>query len=194
MLIESSAGRADVRIIGVGMNIATRLLDQVDTIDSSPTSIIEHCARLPRRYQWLQPCVENILDCVQESFEDSNLLAADYRRRCALASHNVRCQIGDQAVIGVCESIDDMGRLQVRAQGRLLTLSSGEVLKIRESENRAAGECDNRSRGHPTPGVPSRFNSLATSGVIDRICSPRCGMAISIPSAANRSLIVVFNW
>ncbi len=131
ILIESSIKQPTVRVIGVGINIATRLLDSIDDFGPCPISIIERCTRHPRRYQWLQPCIENMLQCIAESFDHVPELIDEYRQRCPLTHHEVQFYQGDTLQTGLCYGIDFHGRLQVNVGGKMLALASGEVTKVR---------------------------------------------------------------
>ena len=133
ILIESSIKQPNTRVIGVGINIATRILDTIDHMGPCPISIIEQCSRHPRRYQWLQPCVENILQCIVESFGQRHELIDEYRQRCALTHHEVQCHVGNSSHIGTCYGIDRHGRLQIQVAGKMIALSSGEVTKVRRT-------------------------------------------------------------
>jgi BirA family biotin operon repressor/biotin-[acetyl-CoA-carboxylase] ligase len=131
ILVEATPSNADAVVIGVGLNVATDFGQQGIMSDVAPVSICELTQRYPHRYQWLQECVGQVLDAIEESIEFPQGIIQEHRRRCLLTGKPIRYMANGQWLTGQCEGIDDSGALVVRVGQELQRLRSGEVQQCR---------------------------------------------------------------
>jgi BirA family biotin operon repressor/biotin-[acetyl-CoA-carboxylase] ligase len=134
ILIEAIPTRHDAVVIGVGLNVATDFRRTDAVLDSPAKSICELTQRYPRRYQWLEECVGQILDALDELANRPLAILNDHRSRCLLKGNSVRYLDHGLWQHGHCEGIDNAGSLLVRFNQTLHRLSSGEVHRVRRAE------------------------------------------------------------
>jgi BirA family transcriptional regulator, biotin operon repressor / biotin---[acetyl-CoA-carboxylase] ligase len=131
ILIESSP--PDGIVIGVGLNVATRLSDISGSFDSPARSISELTQRTPHRYQWLPEIVSQILDAIDEQVVAPGAIMAEQRRRCLLAGQPIRYLVDQAWHHAHCEGVAEDGALLIKDSSGTRRLLSGEVQRLRKS-------------------------------------------------------------
>lgn len=131
ILIETAPRQHDALVVGVGLNVATKLKDTDAMIESSAISICELTQRYPHRYQWLGECIDQIFDALDQCQQSPHETIEEQRRRCVLRGQMIRYCVADQWLQGQCEGIDDQGSLLARTGQTLHRLNSGEVQRVR---------------------------------------------------------------
>lgn len=131
ILIETAPRQLDALVVGVGLNVATKMQDTDASIQSYAISICELTQRYPERYQWLAECVEQIFDALDQCVHSPHEIIAEQRRRCVLRGQMIRYCLADRWLTGQCEGIDDQGALLVRSGETLHRLNSGDVQRVR---------------------------------------------------------------
>lgn len=131
ILIESSPPGGIV--IGVGLNVATRLTDMAGSFDSPARSISELTQRTPHRYQWLPEIVTQILDAIDQQAIDPRAIMAEQRRRCILAGQPIRYLVDQAWHHAQCEGVAEDGALLIKDSSGTRRLLSGEVQRLRKT-------------------------------------------------------------
>lgn len=131
VLVEAVGNRPEYVIVGVGLNVDTRLESLAAAI-GQPARSLSELAKGPReRYQWLPELVSQINQAFQQLAGDTTDLLTEIRSRCVLTGAAVRYQWGDRVVQGRCLGVDASGSLQVEDHGTVHLLRSGEVTLLK---------------------------------------------------------------
>jgi BirA family biotin operon repressor/biotin-[acetyl-CoA-carboxylase] ligase len=132
VLVESVANRIDRLVVGVGLNVATKV-QRFEGLISQPARSINDLARGPAsRYQWLGELVNQMGDAFRQLGADPQPIVDELRDRCLLAGTLVRYQLGDAALSGRCLGVDRDGALLVQTESGIRAIQSGEVTQIRQ--------------------------------------------------------------
>jgi BirA family biotin operon repressor/biotin-[acetyl-CoA-carboxylase] ligase len=134
VLVESVANHPHRLVIGVGLNVATRLENHSDSI-VQPAQSLSQIARGPTdRNMWLAELISQIAYAYRQLRSETTYLVDELRQRCLLTGTSIRYQRGEQSFVGRCIGIDDHGAILVKDASGIKPLLSGEVWQIRQSE------------------------------------------------------------
>jgi len=131
VLVESVANRTDRLVVGVGLNVATKV-ERFDAMISQPARAINDVARGPAsRYQWLGELISQMNEAYHQLWADPGQIIDEIRCRCLLAGTLVRYQVGESTHSGRCLGVDRDGVLLVQTESGVRAIQSGEVTQIR---------------------------------------------------------------
>ena len=133
ILIESPAIDGTV-VLGIGINLNNSVRQAPPGLEGRAIAVIDITGTT------LSP--ENVLTGVLREIElllpslrtNGLPIAEQWRSRCMLKGRSVGVRQGDLLVQGVCQGIDDLGRLVVLDQGEAISLASGSVDWIEDGE------------------------------------------------------------
>jgi BirA family biotin operon repressor/biotin-[acetyl-CoA-carboxylase] ligase len=128
--LETHYGRRN--LIGVGLNVLSRLGDSPQTIRAMAASVAEL-----HQTAWDESILPALLDAILGQFESvleglvsgDPQLAAEWARLDLLVGQPVRVDVGARIVAGTARGIDARGALCVDAGGERLRLFGGQVLR-----------------------------------------------------------------
>lgn len=128
--VEAPAG---VRlVIGVGINVSSRLDDAPAEVRAMATSVSESMAPAgptPDHETLLRRLLVRIEDSVERLVRDQTEFASEWQSRNALFNQHVRVDLGPRIAAGVCRAIDADGALLVEADGQTVHVYGGRVLR-----------------------------------------------------------------
>ncbi|WP_161604632.1 biotin--[acetyl-CoA-carboxylase] ligase [Roseiconus nitratireducens] len=130
ILIESTAPRRDVAVIGIGLNLE-HVPSLRDGSATPPGSLSGLTGRPVHRPELLAAVLESLSQAVEELFDDPGPLMTEYRSRCLLIGSTVTLRQNATVVQGRCTGISDDGALEILCDGRRRTFRSGEVSQVR---------------------------------------------------------------
>lgn len=127
VLVESIAGHPERLVVGIGLNVATRLQSFAE-LGQRPGQSLDRVGHGPRqRYHWLPDLVDLLLAAYRQLNSDRQGLLQQLRSRCLLTGRQVGYRLGATEHHGRCLGIADDGGLKVADNGRVGVLRSGEV-------------------------------------------------------------------
>lgn len=131
VLVESVANRTDRLIVGVGLNVATKI-QRFEGLISQPARSINDVARGPAsRYQWLGELVSQMNEAYHQLCADPGQIIDEMKCRCLLVGTLIRYQEGESTHSGRCLGVDRDGALLVQTETGTRAIQSGEVTQIR---------------------------------------------------------------
>ncbi len=131
VLVEAVAHRPDRLVVGIGLNVATRLSDFAANLQS-PARALSELGRGPtERYAWLPELIRQLRETYARLANDPASVLEELRARCLLTGGAVRYRLGETEGLADCLGIDDDGSLIIRDPSGLRTLRSGEILQVR---------------------------------------------------------------
>jgi len=135
VLIESVANYPHRLVIGIGLNVATRL-DQHNESFAQPAQSLSQIARGPTdRYAWLVELIAQLTYTYGQLRDEPHRLLEELRQRCLLTGSSIRYRRGEQTLVGQCMGIDAQGAILVQDSTGLKPLFSGEVWQIRQNDH-----------------------------------------------------------
>lgn len=131
VLVESVAHRPDRLVVGVGLNVATRLGDFAATLQTPARALCELGRGPTERYAWLPELVRQLCETYAQLAADPATVLEELRGRCLLTGTAIRYRLGDSEGLAHCLGIDDEGSLIIRDAAGVRPLRSGEVWQVR---------------------------------------------------------------
>lgn len=131
VLVESVAHRPDRLVVGIGLNVATRLSDFAGTLQTPARALCELGRGPTERYAWLPELVRQLLETYAQLGTEPAAVLEELRARCLLTGAAIRYRLGDTEGLADCLGIDDEGSLIIRDASGLRTLRSGEIWQVR---------------------------------------------------------------
>jgi BirA family biotin operon repressor/biotin-[acetyl-CoA-carboxylase] ligase len=131
ILMESSPVRADMIVIGVGINVGQPPILESAAENQLVRGLSQVLGRSMKRYELLSGIVTHL---VQEIHLPDDQVAESltmFRQRCLLTNQPVRFQDGARECQGMCRGISDSGALIVQTDSGTRHLHSGEAHQIR---------------------------------------------------------------
>jgi BirA family biotin operon repressor/biotin-[acetyl-CoA-carboxylase] ligase len=113
--------------IGININMTQELLD---TIDQPATSLAQLSGHPWTLEQILEPLVQQFLkDLKAVETQGFKIFVPAYEALLAYKGQQITCHDGKNSIQGICESIDNEGRLNLKLDdGRVVKISAGEIL------------------------------------------------------------------
>ena len=114
-------------VIGIGINVGSS--PQLE--DAETVSICEAVGKLINNADLLSELIPHLVSRLSANHQTRHELTDQFRQRCVLTGHDVRCHVGGRSVEGRCEGIAENGELRVRVADRVEHCRSGEVQRVR---------------------------------------------------------------
>jgi BirA family biotin operon repressor/biotin-[acetyl-CoA-carboxylase] ligase len=131
VLVESVANRPDRVVIGIGLNVSTRLSAFADNLHAPARSLSDVGQYVKERYLWLPEVVRQVIAALRQLQAQPHELLEELRERCLLTGSPIRFRRGSGEAEGECVGIDEDGGLMVLVPDGLEILHSGEVWQVR---------------------------------------------------------------
>lgn len=131
LLVEAVAHRPDRLVVGIGLNVATRLSDFAADLQSQARALSDLGRGPSERYVWLPELVRQLRETYAQLVSDPAAVLEELRSRCLLTGGPVRYRLGESEGLADCLGIDDEGSLIIRDPSGLRTLRSGEIWQVR---------------------------------------------------------------
>jgi len=113
--------------IGVGLNLAIDWTEAPEDVRRRATCVARECGVTFRGEEFLPLVVEKIEYFLERWRGDATEIFAIFRNRCFLRDKWIEVQQGRVQYRGLCQSIDDHGRLLLATETGIHPLSSGSV-------------------------------------------------------------------
>jgi len=118
--------------IGVGLNLAIDWTEAPEDVRRRATCVARECGVTFRGEEFLPLVVEKIEHFLERWRGDATEIFAIFRNRCFLRDKWIEVQQGRVQYRGLCQSIDDHGRLLLASETGIHPLSSGSVAILTE--------------------------------------------------------------
>jgi BirA family biotin operon repressor/biotin-[acetyl-CoA-carboxylase] ligase len=131
VLLETTLNPATLVVIGIGLNVNSRIASAPPELHSIATSLAEVAGRTFDRTTILICVLQRLAQCLTLFHDDYSELAERWRRRCYLQGRTVRIHQGPNAsresITGVCHGIDDEGGLLLQTETGMVRCLSGVI-------------------------------------------------------------------
>jgi BirA family transcriptional regulator, biotin operon repressor / biotin---[acetyl-CoA-carboxylase] ligase len=130
ILIESlqTRGQPTMLAVGIGINVDVDWRHAPRDIQKQAICLSTVARQPIERESVLIELVHRFQAHLQQWREDSAYWQEAWQQRSLLHDRIVTAQVGEQAVVGKCEGIDDQGRLLLRADTGLQTISAAQIV------------------------------------------------------------------
>ena len=131
ILVEGVAGPSNARlVIGVGVNVATRLDDAPREVREMATTLVADGEAIEdRRRAILRAILARLEPMLRSLASGDPALVATWNRLDTLLGRTIVIQAGEDRFSAVAEGIDASGGLQIRREGRSQILFAGRILR-----------------------------------------------------------------
>lgn len=128
VLVEASGAEPDRCVIGIGVNVATRLERAAADVQQRAITLQTLVPGVPDRFVIMEQCVRSLCERLPALTSDPEELARAYQPRCFLTGREVAVRQGNESLVGVVRGIGADGGLVLQTVAGPRTIHAGEVV------------------------------------------------------------------
>lgn len=134
VLLETNQTGIQGVVIGVGINVADAPELSSPGVASQPAqSLSRVVGRDIQRYTVLPAVVQGILQTIADLQASRADVLDQFRQRCLLSGQKIQYQDGTMQREGLCQGVDEEGRLLVKVGDQIQRINSGEARLVRST-------------------------------------------------------------
>jgi BirA family biotin operon repressor/biotin-[acetyl-CoA-carboxylase] ligase len=128
ILVEVPAPRTGRLVVGIGVNVNNTFAEAPAAVRETGCCLADVAGAPLAEGALLESILGRLAAALRELAEDDRSLRETWRTRCLLTGRRVEAESGGRRHRGVCEGIDERGRLIVETSQGALALAAGTVV------------------------------------------------------------------